>query len=130
MNKSYPIKHWVTTLALGPLLPVLYGIIFTKDDQVFGDLETYPLFIMFGLLFSLPVLFIYVFTFRFLIKKIDSAILIKTILNIVVIAGVFITFQVIKGGMAMALSKAYSVAAIISSLLFRIKRNPDVAVGR
>ncbi len=84
------------------------------------DLSLIPVFVVFGFVFSLPVFMISLIFFNLLIHRFSSNLLIKTILCIVSIIGVFITFAIIKGSMAFTMSLIYSGSVIISSTLFKI----------
>ena len=117
---SYPYKHWLTSLVVGPLLMIIYEIIFDPGPMV-GVVETYFLFLTFGLFFSVPVFLLYLLTFNQLTKKINSNLTIKTILNTVGVIGIIVTFLIIKGSMAMMLAISYSVTLIISSVFYRVR---------
>lgn len=120
-NKLYPVQLWLTsTIVIAPLLLVVIGLI---NDVKNSGLETIPLFMMFGLVLSIPVFLICLFAYRLLLQKDSSAILIKIVLAIITIVGVFITFIIISGSMAYMLSLVYSSSVIISSLFYRISEH-------
>jgi Sec-independent protein secretion pathway component TatC len=119
MNKIYPFQLWLTSvLVIAPIIIIVANLINSRNIEELGVL---PLFIAFGIFFSLPVLLICYFTYRLLIKRTSSALLIKIIINTITIIGVFTTFYVISGSMALILSLVYSGSVVISSLLFKIK---------
>ncbi|MDB5197452.1 MAG: hypothetical protein JWP88_1823 [Flaviaesturariibacter sp.] len=126
MDKSYRGKHWLLTLLIGPLLPYFFGLIYLPLQER-GSLETYPLFVMFGIVFSLPVLGLYCIVFKILNDRNNLPIILnKTILNLTVIIGVFITFQVIKGTIAIPMSMGYSVAAMLSSFFIKLHQKESI----
>lgn len=120
-NNKYPFQLWLTSVAgLAPLLFIAIGII-EKSNNV--GLESIPAFVMIGLLFSLPMLALCYVIYMVLIRKLASAILIKVIVNLITIAGIFLTFHLIKGSMALMLSLIYSVSVILASIFYRINKN-------
>ena len=122
-NNFYPIKHWLITLAIGFLLLAFYEALFSSNIDAIGLLQTYPLFFMFGLFLSLPVLLFYFIAFKILAKTIASPLTIKGILNIAAVIGVVVTFRIIDGSLTMSLSITYSIAILFSSLFIRLKNN-------
>jgi hypothetical protein len=123
MSRYYPIKHWLTTLMIGPLLLGIYEAIRASDRNVWGELQTYPLFLVLGLVYSFPVFLMYCLAFNLLIKTTATPWLIKTILNTGAIACVFISFKIIGGSLALTLSIAYSMALLISSFFFKVQNH-------
>ena len=120
-NKLYPFQLWLTnTVVIAPLLLVVVGLINGVKNS--GS-ETILLFMMLGVVLSIPVFLICLFTYRLLIQKVSSALLIKIVLAIITIVSVFITFIIISGSMAHLLSLVYSASVIISSLFYRIEEH-------
>jgi Sec-independent protein secretion pathway component TatC len=122
-TNSYPYKHWLTSIAVGPLIYMTYES-FVTENSTFNDfIGTYILFLTFGLLLSLPVLILYLLLFSLLIKTIRSTLIIKTILNITTIVGIAFTIKLIGGTlMTSSLVAFYSIALIISSFIYKIKK--------
>ena len=123
-NNTYPFKHWLTSLGLGPLFQIIYATLFDPEYKFTNDsLGTYLLFFLFSLFFSFPVFVIYLMLFNLFIKKIKSLLLVKSLLNLITILSVYIIIQLIGGtAMTMTLSTIYSVAIIISSSFYKIKK--------
>lgn len=121
-NNSYPYKHWLTTLTIAPLMIMIYD--FLNGNNNFNDaIGIFVLFVIFGFLFSLPVVVLYLLLFTILIKRVDSVLLIKIILNVFTILGVLLSIKTIGGTMMTpALSMHYSVALILCSFFFKIKK--------
>lgn len=123
MNKLYPLKHWLATLVIGPILPALYSLVIDKSIIDLKDLiQLYPLYLILGIFFSIPLLAIYYLCFAIMEKLTTSGLLVKTILTLLTVAGIYVTFKIIKGSMVPIEICAYSGAAIICSFIFKIKK--------
>ncbi len=122
MNLEYPLKWWFTSIILAPIYMVVYSII-SKSNYLISpeSISIIFIFILFGLVLSLPMQILCIILFKFLIKKINSEIIIKLILNIVCITGIFTTFKLIGGSASLDLSLAYSTSVILSSLIYKIR---------
>src|SRR5882672_110448 len=117
MKLAYPLKHWLTSLTIGPLLAIVYDAISTS--QLMTDaLGIYFLYVTFGLFFSLPVFLLYLLTFNKIVKTKKSSLTVKVILNIVAVVGVIVTFSLIKGTSTFMASIFYSVALIVVSTFY------------
>jgi Sec-independent protein secretion pathway component TatC len=122
MNNSYPFKHWFSTLIVSALVILAIDII-SANNTLNDAVGIFVLFIIYGLFFSLPVFILYLILFSVLIRKINSEFMIKTILNATTICGVFITIKLIGGSMMTPkLALFYSVALIVCSFIFKIKK--------
>ena len=122
-NNPYPFKHWMTSLAVGPLISFIYGGIYNPDFKINTDIiGMYLLYFAFGLAFSLPVFVLYLLIFNVLIKKTESEVIIKTTLNLVTIVSVFVIVNSIGGtAMTTTFSTIYSIGIILSSFFYNIK---------
>ncbi|ALJ01675.1 hypothetical protein DC20_21720 (plasmid) [Rufibacter tibetensis] len=119
MNKFYPIQLWLTTIVfVAPLTMILAGLV---NEEWNMGLEVLPLFIMFGLIFSLPSLLVCFAAYKILTVKISSPILIKILLNLIMVGAVLITFALISGSLAFRLSIIYSASIVIASLFYSVK---------
>ncbi|WP_107038704.1 hypothetical protein [Brumimicrobium mesophilum] len=114
ISKNYPFNAWSLTVCTGPLLWLIYHILFNEG---FGwvDFQYLPVFIFFGVLFSLPWLVLYVLLFKFLTKKIMSSYLTKGILSIAGVLGILITFKLINGALANEFTMFYCSSFLIST---------------
>jgi hypothetical protein len=121
-SNTYPFKHWLSSLLLGSLI-ILISDLVKGNNTVDDALGVAMLFFMFGFLFSLPVLVVYLLLYYTLVHLISSSILIKIVLNLVTTIGIFITIRCVGGSMmTIDLALYYSVIAVICSLIFRIKK--------
>ncbi len=121
-NKLYPLKTWLTTVVvISPIL--LFGGSAIFDPSYYKNSDNYfiiLLFIVFGLLYSIPTFVVGNLTFIILCRRLDSPFLIKTIFSVFCIAGIFITFSIIGGSEATLYSFFYSAGVIISSFIFKV----------
>ena len=132
MNKNYPLYNWITTIIIGPILFTVYEILF-KNESISSMLEMIPLFILMGIIFSIPVLILNILIFNLLSKIITSKIFMKFILTVVGITGVVVTFKIIGGTLSNNLTIYYSIAIILSSIFVKLKNvelNNDNNNGR
>jgi hypothetical protein len=121
---TYPIKHFLATLLIAPLISVFYVGQDSAPDipETLGNIiETYPLFLIFGFAFALPVFILYYLFYKLLIKTSLPDIAIKLLLNTEAIAGLLITLKLIGGTFVPTAMIFYSIAVIISSLFFKVR---------
>ena len=122
----YPLKVWLTTLILAPVLIMLYlGI---KNSVSLTELrETIPiLFIIFyGMFLSLPGLLIFLLAYWELCFRSVNPLIIKIILCIIGVTTIWMTFYAIglrfTDPDALVFGVTYSLTLIGSSFLFMIK---------
>jgi len=126
INKFYPFLVWATTLLIGPFLSATVESFYFRVKEAFSDLTLVPIYWIFSLILSLPVLVIYCIIFYELGNKV-AANKLRLILNIICIIGICITFTVIKGTMAVDFAIAYSISTIIASLFFRIMKKEGIS---
>jgi hypothetical protein len=121
-DKSYPFKHWASTLILVPIA----FICINYYKEIYNPIhlfQFYFLFLIFGFLFSTPTFFLYYFTYQFLKQKRLSIFLLKLILNTFSVLCVFATIKFIGGTMmTIILAIYYSIGLILSSLFIKIKQ--------
>lgn len=120
----YPIRHFLVTLLIAPLISVFYTAGNAAPDllETLGNmLETYPLFLILGFVFALPVFILYYLSYKVLIKTSLPAIAIKLLLNTEAIAGLMITLKLIGGTFVPTAILFYSIAVIISSFFFKLR---------
>jgi len=120
MDNTYPLKQWLITLAVSPLLLAVYEYFFSSSASAADYIKLYTLFLLFGITYSLPVFAIYYLSFFLLSKRVKSPLSMKIILNIIAIVGVYITFKILGGTLTPSLSITYIVAIFVSSLILKI----------
>lgn len=112
----------MTTLIVSALVIVIIGFV-SNNNTISDSIIIGILFFLYGILFSLPMLIVYILLYKILIKRIKSTLMIKAILNTVTICGIFITISVIGGtSMTPNLALFYSVVLIVCSFIFKIKK--------
>ncbi|GAB2470395.1 hypothetical protein GCM10011375_39060 [Hymenobacter qilianensis] len=116
-NTSYPLQWWAASIVLGPTLLVLLGVV---QGEGLRGWETWPVFLLFGLVFSLPVLGACWWAHAWLLNTLRSAFAIKLLLNAIAIGGVLLNFLLLRGSMAMLLSAVYACSIVLASLCFRL----------
>lgn len=122
MKYSYLFKHWITTLVLSPLLLFIYSFFQSKIYDFTYQLEVFLIFLLFSTLFALPTVFISFVLFYFLVKKRVQISIVKLVIIFTTIIGAFLTLFIISNTIAVEYSIVYSIVAILSGTLFKIKR--------
>ncbi|MFT3702751.1 MAG: hypothetical protein QM802_10290 [Agriterribacter sp.] len=113
MNNYYPLKHWLATLAIAPLLMAAYD--FATGSVFFWG--RYFDVLWFSFIFSIPVFIVYIGLFYLLAKKQRPLYATKIILSLCISCIAFITLSMIGRGV-IDLFPVYAIAITISSFLF------------
>ncbi|MES2616279.1 MAG: hypothetical protein V4613_00265 [Bacteroidota bacterium] len=126
-NKSYPGKLWLATLTITPLLLLLEGVLLKGERVMFIEglkdfLSTYVIFILFGLLYSIPLGIIVLVLYFTLIKRQVSVIRIKSIVIGTVLLGLFVTFYLLDNKNLWKFNWFYCYTTIVSGLLLRVEK--------
>lgn len=125
-KKSYPYKHWLTSIALTPILVIVDDTILLDWVRLVNHLQSYPVFFILGVAFSLPTFIIYLLLFTYLEKLEKPEPFIKITLILFTLISILITFKIIGGSAEKELMVMYSVSSIISSFFFKI--NPHQTI--
>lgn len=120
MNWTYLFKHWFGTLLIAPIIAQVIELIITKNNQIFSFSESYLLFLIFGLFFSIPTYLLYIFLYYFLIQKNINTVCSKIILISFAVSGIIITFWIIGGTFSFKGALSYSLSSIVTGLIFKI----------
>ena len=120
MKISYPLKHWLTVLLIGPFFWLIYEVTFI-NEKLKNCLRVLDLVFVIELLCSLPVFILYIAVFYLIRKKTESTIVIKLTLNIFAITGMFITFKLMGSYSANSAFVPYIFAIVLCSLIFKIQ---------
>lgn len=115
---SYLLLVWGSSIVF--IAPLLFLIIGWLHEDYETGFEVIPLFVLFGLLLSLPALAISYIFFTFLSQKTSSGILLKSLTNLIIIISIFLTFRLIGGSMALLSSLVYSGSVVLASLIYPI----------
>lgn len=117
-----PIKQWIFTLVLFPLLVFLVQLYAARPGGYNPGLGIYPVTLIFSAIMSMPVLIIYYAVYDLLTRgRVDPSI-IKIISILLAVAGITGTMKIIFPGAPLGnvFKIAYSTLAIIGGLLFDI----------
>ena len=124
----YPMKIWVLTLLVAPVLWILacvVGIISLEVPRVgFEALALFwmvPVFYMMGILMSLPVLGVFLLLYYLLKDRDVSLVVWKSIFTVMGILGIFLTFVYIGGTDQTELALCYS--STLTTLIWTLKRD-------
>lgn len=121
VNRYYPLFLWLTTLAISPvLLAIAEGIYEGSVINLTGTLSLFPLFILFGLLFSIPCFVVVYILFKLLSGKMRSLFWLKMVVNIFCVICIWLTFRIIEGSMVPGLTVAYSAGVVLASSIVRV----------
>ena len=105
---------------MGPTIMIIYDTI--DNSKLMNDaVGIYFLFLAFGLFFSLPAFILYALTYNSIVKTDRSNLTIKTILNVLGILAIVVTFSLIKGILIMKASIFYSIGLIVASLFYNVR---------
>lgn len=128
INKNYPYQNWILTIVFGPIIWILYEIVF-NGQHALSMFEGVFVFITIGLLYSLPVLAINSIVFKLLIKITSSFLLIKFIIVTIGVIGIVVTLKLVGGTLVLKLSLSYSLALILSGVLIKLKLVDKIETG-
>lgn len=125
---NYPFKHFLTTLLIGPLMPVFFDAKSYPEgppaipEFFMSVLETYPLFLIFGFAFALPTFILYYVSYKQIVRTAIPDVISKMLLNTEAITGLIITFKIIGGEFAPTAALSYSISVVLSSLFFKLRK--------
>lgn len=116
---AFAIVHWSLTLIVAPGIILAYQAVATsyKMNETVG---IYFLFVLYGMVFSLPTLALYLLAYNYLVKSGWPNVVIKAGLNTVAVLGIVITFQILGGSISTLASVCYASAVVFVSLFFKI----------
>ena len=120
----YPFKLWI--ISIGIIAPVLVGLFATINNSSYfsksNSIGVILVFILFGLIFSIPTFLISMILFKILFEKSISVTVIKVLINLIGIAGVLITFRIIElNDDSNTYAIIYSFSIVIASFFVSIR---------
>jgi hypothetical protein len=126
MKTSYIFKHWCFTLLTGPLALAAWQLLSNPQkldaDRVFGF---YIIIFVYSIFFSIPALVVYALMFILLKHYRVKPVIAKTVLIVLTVFGIVITFSSLGGSSLLELTGAYSFATIVTGILLKIKKRAD-----
>ena len=103
------------------IAPVTCSLINYLVFGVFGDfLLMFAFLFLFGLFFSAPALLVYYLVFAFGTKTIRSYVVQKTILNVVALVCLAITFEFLRVPGSVVMWWGYALAIVLSSIFLKM----------
>ena len=126
INKNYPAQVWITSVIIGSL-------ILTISTRNY-DAQFIMLSLVLSALYSMPALLVYFIAFKILAAVPASVFFIKLLLAMVAITGICITFYMLHAPFPKHLWDwsfylLYSIAILISSFAFRIRKQKSAPAG-
>ena len=125
MRWSYLVKHWFSTLFIGPAIAQIMLLVDSIDNLLFGFFEYYFLFIIFGIFFSTPTYLVYSLLYWYLAKKNLDEWKAKVILIFVAITGIVMTFSAIGGSVSDYGIISYSISSLLTGIFFKLNFKND-----
>ncbi|MGV3540854.1 MAG: hypothetical protein ACO1OQ_13655 [Rufibacter sp.] len=113
----FPISLWLFSVVLiAPviLVPVLGG---AYNSDLGDTFALFPLFIISGLLLSIPVFMITYFSYHLLVKRITSRLLLRVLMCTIAISGMLITFYITGGSAAPVFASVYAISIALASMI-------------
>jgi hypothetical protein len=89
--------------------------------QVIGLVEVYPITLIFSVIFSFPTYLILIITDYLCLKKEFTEKRIKTILIVIVLSGVLITFYSISKTRGLEIMIGYFLTSLTTGIILKIK---------
>ncbi|MNH97295.1 hypothetical protein D3C73_499880 [compost metagenome] len=120
MNWSYIFKHWGTTILIAPIILSIYGGF--ENQEVFNDMWLFPWILIGGMVLSLPTLLVYILIFYLLNHYKINLKWVKPILISLTVIGICSTCYLLSKTMSLGPLLSYSLIAIASGMLFRLKK--------
>jgi len=123
MKWSYYFKHWLTTVFLGSLI-LVYSM--NSSSSFFTvSIEIYLFALLLSGFFSMPTFTVLAFVFNYLNEYEIDVKTVKTLLISITLLGVPLTQWIGLNDISLEITISYSLAAIISGMLFKLKRKDN-----
>jgi hypothetical protein len=124
-NNWYPILVWLTFLLTMPISAFIVDLVNSKESFTFHDLFSLPdiiNYIEFIFLLGSPIFIVYFLSFRLLIRLHKSSLLIKIVLNLICVAGIFISCLAFFKYIYISECLIFAAIFVVISLPFKIYR--------
>lgn len=122
---AYTFQIWIVTLLLGPICLALQ-LYFLKESAFLEIIIAYFPILSFSLIFSLPVLLITTISYIIFGPKINNAILLKSLLYLITVAGLVFTFLNFGAFTVNDLLPSYLISTTLAFLIVRIKKTDSI----
>ncbi|PUV25036.1 hypothetical protein DCO56_08830 [Sphingobacterium athyrii] len=118
---SYIFKHWIGTLLLGTTLVSIFPVFNPLNSSGIGQTIFFSiLWLCYSAIYSIPTLVCYILAFSWFKDNTLNVNWIKMTLILVTLAGIAMTVALTVRSMESAIY--YSIAAIITGILFKIEK--------
>lgn len=111
----YPLLVWIITLTAGPAIWIGYQL-YAVGIEGIGMIEIILPMLLISIFMSLPTLLAIVIAYIMTTKKVRDSNLIRLILLIITLCGIWISFFELGGTLKFQLAIAYSAASVIAIL--------------
>ena len=116
---SLVLKHWITTLVIPPLLILLFFFLDGERMNFEGIYEMYFIIFLFSILFSAPA-YILMFAVAYFIDREERSIFQKkSILFIISLIGIIISFEIFMPGTQFYFLFSYLLISFLAFLFFK-----------
>ena len=116
---SLVLKHWITTLVIPPLLILLFFFLDGERMNFEGIYEMYFIIFLFSILFSAPT-YILMFAVAYFINREERSICQKkSILFIISLIGIIISFEIFMPGTQFYFLFSYLLISFLAFLFFK-----------
>ncbi len=113
MDWTYVVKHWLFTLTISPLVLEIIEEIMPYGEETTSVLGIYPVILIFSCILSIPTLIAYIIAYNVTRDLTHKTNIIKSILILVTVIGMIITFGAIGISPIYEFSISYSITAIV-----------------
>ncbi|WP_433900477.1 hypothetical protein [Sphingobacterium puteale] len=118
---SYIFKHWIGTLLLGNILVSIFPVFNRLNSVDIGlTILVSILWLCYSAIYSIPTLVCCILAFSWFEDNMLNVNWIKMTLILVILAGITMTVALTVGSMEVAIY--YSIAAIVTGILFKIEK--------
>ncbi len=125
MDSLYPFKHWILTLLIGPFIIAIFDFFSDGSSNMLDFFEAYPFFMIFGIMFSIPALILYVILFSIVPYKKISLPVLKWMFNLFIILCILLLNYFLGDLRISWYTFSYPIAVVISSLFLKMKANDE-----
>ena len=119
---KYIFSHWISTLLIAPfIVQLLMHLTRNNAQHVVGLVEVYPITLIFSLIFSFPTYLILTITDYLCLKKEFTEKRIKTILIVIALSGIVMTFFSIYKIRDLEMMVGYFLTSLTTGIILKLK---------
>lgn len=121
MDSFYHFKHWLLTILIAPIF-LIFSFLISDKNLVPNFIQIYFISTVIGFVLSSPAFLFYCVIFYIALDRISSPLVMKTVLNLTAIVGIFATIYFAFDSIDLIVSIPYAASVIFSSWIIRIKK--------